>query len=85
MFPCCELRLTAAWRSPGRRSEPPADLGGLGVAHGHHRTVEVPLVPPVAQGDEAKDAAWMAEKIVSLRIFEDDEGKMNLSLKRMMS
>ena len=27
----------------------------------------------VAQGDEAKDAAWMAEKIVSLRIFEDDE------------
>lgn len=37
----------------------------------------------VAQGDEAKDAAWMAEKIVSLRIFEDDEGKMNLSLKEV--
>lgn len=34
----------------------------------------------VAEGDEARDARWMAEKIVSLRIFEDDDGKMNLSL-----
>jgi D-tyrosyl-tRNA(Tyr) deacylase len=34
----------------------------------------------VAREDEEKDAAWMAEKIVGLRIFEDDEGKMNRSL-----
>ena len=34
----------------------------------------------VADGDDAKDARWMAEKIVSLRIFEDDYGKMNRSL-----
>ena len=34
----------------------------------------------VAEGDEARDARWMAEKIVSMRIFEDDDGKMNLSL-----
>jgi D-tyrosyl-tRNA(Tyr) deacylase len=34
----------------------------------------------VANGDEEKDAAWMAEKIVGLRIFEDDAGKMNRSL-----
>jgi D-tyrosyl-tRNA(Tyr) deacylase len=34
----------------------------------------------VAEGDDAEDARWMAEKIVSLRIFEDDDGKMNLSL-----
>ena len=34
----------------------------------------------VADGDEANDARWMAEKIVSMRIFEDDDGKMNLSL-----
>ncbi len=34
----------------------------------------------VAREDEEKDAAWMAEKIVGLRIFEDDEGKMNRAL-----
>lgn len=34
----------------------------------------------VAREDEDKDAAWMAEKIVGLRIFGDDEGKMNRSL-----
>ncbi len=31
-------------------------------------------------GDDAEKCRWMAEKIVSLRIFEDAEGKMNLSL-----
>lgn len=34
----------------------------------------------VGDGDDANDARWMAEKIVSLRIFEDDDGKMNHSL-----
>lgn len=34
----------------------------------------------VAVGDGEQDAAWMAEKVVSLRIFEDEEGKMNRSL-----
>jgi D-tyrosyl-tRNA(Tyr) deacylase len=34
----------------------------------------------VAREDEENDASWMAEKIVGLRIFEDDEGKMNRSL-----
>ena len=34
----------------------------------------------VAREDSEKDAAWMAEKIANLRIFEDAEGKMNLSL-----
>ena len=28
----------------------------------------------VAREDEERDAAWMAEKIVGLRIFEDVEG-----------
>ncbi len=31
-------------------------------------------------GDGEADAAWMAQKIAGLRIFEDGEGKMNLCL-----
>ena len=34
----------------------------------------------VAQGDTFDDAAWLAQKIVELRIFEDEQGKMNKSL-----
>ena len=34
----------------------------------------------VAQGDTEADAQWLAEKIVALRIFEDDAGKMNRSV-----
>jgi D-tyrosyl-tRNA(Tyr) deacylase len=34
----------------------------------------------VARGDSAEQARWLADKIVSLRIFADDEGKMNRSL-----
>ncbi|MBJ6802365.1 D-aminoacyl-tRNA deacylase [Geomonas propionica] len=31
-------------------------------------------------GDTSKQADWMAEKIVNLRIFSDEQGKMNLAL-----
>jgi D-tyrosyl-tRNA(Tyr) deacylase len=34
----------------------------------------------VAQEDGPTEADWLAEKVVGLRIFEDDEGKMNRSL-----
>jgi len=34
----------------------------------------------VAAEDESADAMFLAEKIATLRIFEDDEGKMNRSL-----
>ena len=34
----------------------------------------------VGQGDGTKDIAWLAEKIAHLRIFEDENQKMNLSL-----
>ncbi|MBQ3180485.1 MAG: D-tyrosyl-tRNA(Tyr) deacylase [Firmicutes bacterium] len=33
----------------------------------------------VGKGDTAADAAWLADKIAGLRIFEDEAGKMNKS------
>ena len=38
------------------------------------------LLVGVTHEDQAEDAAFLAEKIVNLRIFEDDNGKMNHSL-----
>lgn len=35
----------------------------------------------VEEGDSEKDADYMAEKITGLRIFEDGDGKMNLSVR----
>ena len=34
----------------------------------------------VAKGDSETDAAFMADKLVNLRIFSDEAGKMNLSV-----
>ncbi len=39
------------------------------------------LLVGVAQGDGEAEAGWLAEKIAGLRIFNDESGKMNLSLK----
>ena len=35
----------------------------------------------IARDDTKFDAAYLAEKICALRVFDDDEGKMNLSVK----
>ncbi|WP_243029189.1 D-aminoacyl-tRNA deacylase [Thermus albus] len=37
----------------------------------------------VGQGDTVEDAYYLARKIVNLRIFPDEAGKMNLSLKEV--
>jgi D-aminoacyl-tRNA deacylase len=34
----------------------------------------------VITGDTADDAAWLVEKLLSIRLFSDDAGKMNLSV-----
>jgi len=35
----------------------------------------------VRQGDTEEQACWLAHKIAGLRIFEDEQGKMNLSVR----
>ncbi len=38
------------------------------------------LLLGVGKDDSEKDARWIADKVVNLRIFEDEDGKMNRSL-----
>ncbi|MCX7622938.1 MAG: D-aminoacyl-tRNA deacylase [Thermomicrobium sp.] len=38
------------------------------------------LLVGVRRGDDPAIAAWMAQKVANLRIFEDDAGKMNRSV-----
>jgi D-tyrosyl-tRNA(Tyr) deacylase len=39
------------------------------------------LLVGVALGDGEGEASWLAEKIAGLRIFNDEDGKMNLSVR----
>lgn len=41
------------------------------------------LLVGITHGDTMEDAKYVAEKIVNLRVFEDQEGKMNLSLSQV--
>jgi D-tyrosyl-tRNA(Tyr) deacylase len=38
------------------------------------------LLLGISNDDDIKDIKWLADKIMNLRIFEDKDGKMNLSL-----
>jgi D-tyrosyl-tRNA(Tyr) deacylase len=38
------------------------------------------LLVGFTEGDDEAVLAWMAEKVVGLRVFNDDDGKMNLGL-----
>jgi len=39
----------------------------------------------VARNDTEKDADWLTDKIVNLRIFSDEQDKMNLSIKDIIA
>ena len=41
------------------------------------------LLVGVAQGDSEAEVHWLAEKVAGLRIFNDEAGKMNLSVRDM--
>lgn len=54
------------------------EVGGAAVGSIGHGIL---VLVGVEKSDEASDADWLAEKIVQLRIFEDQAGKMNLSVR----
>ena len=60
---------------------------GAGVVVGDHTVGEigpgVVVLLGVSPEDGPEEAAWMAEKVATLRIFSDDEDKMNLSLQEV--
>ncbi len=47
-------------------------VGEIGIGH--------LLLVAFTQGDEVAQSEWMADKIVGLRVFNDDDGKMNRDL-----
>jgi D-tyrosyl-tRNA(Tyr) deacylase len=41
------------------------------------------LLVGIGQEDQEQDVIWMADKLAGLRIFEDEDGKMNLSVEEI--
>ncbi len=50
-------------------------IGGIGIG--------LMILLGVRKGDTERQADWLAEKVAGLRIFEDDAGKMNLSIQEV--
>lgn len=53
------------------------------IADTLHSSIEQGLLVflGIAQNDSTEDLGWLIKKIVQMRIFADEEGKMNLSVK----
>jgi len=66
------LRIVAQRVSSARVSADNQIIGEIGAG--------LCLLIGVAPGDTARDARWLAEKTANLRIFSDEDGKMNRSL-----
>jgi D-aminoacyl-tRNA deacylase len=62
-------------------------VSGARVTVGDRTTGEIDrgllLLVGFRPGDDEETLAWMAEKITGLRVFGDDEGKMNCSLEEV--
>ena len=52
-------------------------IGGVSIARIGRGIL---VLAAISQQDTEKDLVWMARKIVGLRIFNDPQGKLNLSL-----
>lgn len=54
-------------------------------ATGERRAIAAGLVTLLAVGpaDTAEAAGWLADKLAGLRVFEDDDGRMNRSLREI--
>ncbi len=58
-----------------------AVIGKIGTGPGDPQGTGLVVLLGVEEGDLDKDSAYLAQKTADLRIFADNEGKMNLSIK----
>lgn len=74
MFTCLPLPMRALIQRVAKASVTVNNKTISSIGHG------LVVLLGVGHGDGEEQARWMAEKIAALRIFEDDAGKMNLSV-----